>query len=360
MGSYITIVNDTDTVFFCKMKLHRSAAWFGLAAGGAVLGGLAALAIPASIGVRVAGTLGVGIASPVMAHSVLAYFKPESQILKVQAGASYMDRFTNYSVSAIERDLMANKFERIDANGSHRYGRMALSMVREADCMNVNLESTTTMKMSLFTMHALWSSGRAGREHRYSIKSSLVKYPGKLYTIFAGSSISPSGVETATNKTAFDGSISNPGEVYGQSGAVIGQPVSETRTENGDAGSNLIFPSSPSTSTAARTTRPTLHSVDPRTNQALSVSPPVVFPINDSTTSLVNVLPVDKTPASIPPVDTNTPGTAAPPSSAVSLPNVPISDNQPEVSLTSTIPPASSLSPSLSLDSSKPFNSTAF
>nr|CCA18215.1 AlNc14C47G3758 [Albugo laibachii Nc14] len=348
MGSYITIINDTDAAYFCKMKLHRTAAWTALAAGGIVLGGLAALAIPSSIGLRVAGTLGVGIASPVMFHSASAYFKPESQILRVQTGALYMNQFTNDTVSAIQHDLMANKYERIDRNSSHRYGMMTLNLVREADCINIYLESPSTMKMGAFTMRPLWSSGRIKGEHNYSIDSFLMKRPGKLYTIMTGNSINPSTV--ATDESIVGGAVASPGSLIGQPGTVKDQPpVLLKKPLYAGAGNPPVSPAYPPASTTSRGIQPTLHGVGTGANQNANMAPqintpsvPAVQPLLKASalpnaSASTNAPPLHTTPTSPPPTGTATVAVTTPPNTATPASISPVDANTPVIA---TPPPS--------------------
>lgn len=172
MGSYLTIVNDTDSPWHCKIGPDMVALkWVAFAAGVLITLALTlvtgkAIGIPSAGGMEVAKIAGgifaiFGVPVSAMGSSVIT----TASEFVVHGGSTEIGIAIS---NAIVKALGNKKYDIIMPGGCKRYGKMTLSLWQQSECKLISTSGTKSTIQTLM-MRPIFSGSTNGSNRDHSI-----------------------------------------------------------------------------------------------------------------------------------------------------------------------------------------------
>lgn len=184
MGSYLTIVNDTEDTWQCHLGpdmkafniggmiafvIGSIAGAIGFAAGSAVF--VSSFAAAGMIHI-----LGIPVSSLV---AITTAALPYGVVGSVIGGASGFSIAVAKGVSVLLND---RGYESIPPGGTHRFGRMTLSLWQQAECIRTTVNTTTIVLDKLY-MRPIFSGSTINSNRNHTIQFWLNKHGTEIEVI---------------------------------------------------------------------------------------------------------------------------------------------------------------------------------
>jgi hypothetical protein len=156
MGSYISIENNTQKPWVCKMQLNQDMI---------TAFGLIATALGTALLIFTASTAGIVLA---FSGAMLVVGIPAAL-----AGALGADSpaFIEGVSTAITDDLVSKGFQSIAPSEKHRWGKMTLSLIQQATCVTLTTVDERTVIASTVIMKPLFSGPTDNSVNYYNIQN---------------------------------------------------------------------------------------------------------------------------------------------------------------------------------------------
>ncbi|CCI45917.1 hypothetical protein ABG067_004156 [Albugo candida] len=200
MGSYLTLINNTEVTYECKVGIHESAlkkALLGATFAGA---GIATLSLPAIFVSAFAATFlfsSSGLAgmvtrmlfwatiagSGLVGLQLTGVFGPNHQLKSMRMTLQQFDYFNESIVSVLNDDLERKKFFAIKSGESHQYEKMTLGLVRQATCVRNVYISNVSIGMQVLLVKPMWTSVIPNENRNYDLKAAMVKNGISYYMV---------------------------------------------------------------------------------------------------------------------------------------------------------------------------------
>nr|CCA18251.1 AlNc14C47G3792 [Albugo laibachii Nc14] len=195
MGSYLTIINNTELTYECKVGVHESVlakSLFGVAVASGALAGLSITAFIGSLlihGVATATVTSINLilvtisGGGMFGMHLTGVFGPKHQLKSMRMTTQQFDYFDASSVSKLNIELEKKKFFELKAGESHQYGKMTLGLLRQATCVRNVYLSNVSMDMEVLVVQPIWSSVVPNRNRNYDLKAAMLKTSVKHYRV---------------------------------------------------------------------------------------------------------------------------------------------------------------------------------
>lgn len=169
MGSYLTIINNTDDKWHCKIGPDEQALKIS-ALIISVFGGLA-FTIAALAGAVPLVVAGGGMVVTGVAPSALLATAAVTGILTNAIGS--VSVFTMSTARLVSTELKNKGFAEIQPGDRHRYGRMTLSLWQQSQCIRMVGIDEKMLRVDTLNMRPIFSGSTANSNRNYDIKSWL-------------------------------------------------------------------------------------------------------------------------------------------------------------------------------------------
>nr|CCA27652.1 conserved hypothetical protein [Albugo laibachii Nc14] len=173
MGSYLTIVNDTNDEYLCKLSADTRAIKFV---------NFAALGIGAFSAILGAISFGHIVSKAVVGNNAISLFGVSSQWLEhfsnvigyVSVGLSSAAAVSSFSVEAVQIisiHLSKNHYISIGPNESHRYGKFTLALWCQSICVRSVVLHETAVRVDSVYMRPIFSGILPQSNKNHSIQT---------------------------------------------------------------------------------------------------------------------------------------------------------------------------------------------
>nr|CCA18257.1 conserved hypothetical protein [Albugo laibachii Nc14] len=183
MGSYLTIINNSDQTYECKVGANEKViqeSMFTVTLLGAGLGALAVSGLVKSFAVGSA-IFGTGL----FGMHITGLYGPNNQLKSIRTTMQQFDYFSENSVPSINTELAKRQFFTIKPLESHQYGKMFPGLLRQATCVHTVNISNVTLDMQVVLLRPIWSSPIPNRNRDYDIKVALEKKGALHYMVYS-------------------------------------------------------------------------------------------------------------------------------------------------------------------------------
>lgn len=183
MGSYLTLINNSELTYECKVGYHEAALQGSLYAAfllGAVTGATRVVGWLKMISLG-ALIFGVGF----FTIQLTALYGPKKQLKSIRATMEQFDYFSESSVASINIELGKKGFFTIKPQESHQYGKMSLGLLRQATCVRTVYLTNVTLDMQVLLIRPISSGLLPNRNRNYNIKAAMEKTGTQHYMVYS-------------------------------------------------------------------------------------------------------------------------------------------------------------------------------
>jgi hypothetical protein len=202
MGSYLTLVNDTNDAWQCKVGLDLALLGFisfmlPAIVGIALLIGVAGVTVPLLVALHPIGLITItGVSA-----SMLVRRNPPAALPSIN-NPPPTSVFALAVKASLDAAFTKKGYVYLSSKQHHRWGKMSLSLWQQGRCAHIQIVDIHTVHVEMLSMRPIFSGATANANQDYYLQSWLDKKATTTHRIVAKTAISPWKKEVSEASTA--------------------------------------------------------------------------------------------------------------------------------------------------------------
>lgn len=173
MGSYLTIVNNTQDAWLCKVGSDSNALRWSTVGAGVVAAAAGIIATAGMVAPLVAAMSGKGILT-IFSVPAAAMTASAATVTTPATVVGFSTGFGIAIAHGIAKTLDENGYDTINAGESKQYGKMTLSLWQQATCVRTTIIETK-VQVDTLLMRPIFSGSTINSNRKYEIQSWIDK-----------------------------------------------------------------------------------------------------------------------------------------------------------------------------------------